>query len=49
MLKDSFGTVDLLDFDDPKILSKLIVYLIVCLKYFKIRHLLKICLKSIET
>ena len=35
--------IDFLDFDDPKILTKLIVYLTVCLKYFRIRHLLKTC------
>ena len=36
-------TVDLLDFDDFKILSELIVYLIVCLKCFRVAHLLKTC------
>ena len=40
--------IDLLDFNDSKMLSELILFLIVCLKYFRYAHLLKICSKSIR-
>ena len=44
--KFNINYVDLLDFDDSKMLSELIVYLIVCLKCFRYGYLLKSCSKS---
>ena len=35
-------SVDLHDFDDPKTLSELILYLTMCLKCFEVKYLLKI-------